>query len=224
MSDSQQYFIEKKIYHGPGYSFQYDINWNVPIISGSESATGFIVQHFSRTAIPPNFVKDDIDYYEAWEVRNGNLVDTGKECDDRFIITSTLEESLRASLGTQGEYRISGDVYWLPSSSSLYNVVNSWSRKTVEQTAGLKGSYEFQMLTDDYLVFKREPFIHSWSLITENEVIFKLKNAYLNCYPNYKNDFEYLSGWLDFVFREQPDRWQNAKRIILADLQKLNEQ
>ncbi len=222
MSASQQYFFEKGIYHSYGYSFQYDINWNISAISRSKEATGFIVQHFSRMSTPPNFVKDDISYYEAWEVRNGNLVDVGKECDDRFIVTSTIEESLRTSLGTQGEYRITGDVYWIPSSSQLYSIVDSWSRETVEQTAGLKGSYEFQQLTDDYLVFKREPFIHRWSLITDNEIVFKLGAAYLNCYPEYKNDFEYLSGWLDSIFREQPDRWQKVRYTVLANFEDLN--
>lgn len=223
MSNLQPYFVEKKIYHSYGFSFQYDIDWNIPAISGSKKATGFIVQHFSRTSIPPNFAKDDIDYYEAWEVRDGNLVDIGAECDDRFIVTSTIEESLRTSLGTQGEYRITGDVYWIPSRSPLYSIVDSWSRETVKQTAGLKGSYEFQKITDDYLVFKREPFIHRWSLITDDEVVSKLETAYLNHYPECKNDFEYLSGWLDSVFREQPDRWQKVKHTILANFESLNE-
>ena len=52
MSESPQYFIEKKIYHGPGFSFVYEINWNVSAIRGNATATGYIVRPIFWWMIP----------------------------------------------------------------------------------------------------------------------------------------------------------------------------
>ena len=196
MSESPQYYIEKKIYHSPGFSFVYEINWNVAAISGNAKATGYIVQHFLRKSTPPNFLVNDTEYYEAWELRNGILLDAGTVCDDRFCVgATTLEDSIRKSLGTKGEYCINGNVYWIPESSSLAPIVNSWS-KCVPDAAGLRSNYLFSELTNEYFVFSRPLFIHRWSLITNDEVKSKLKAIFLLCYHDHKDDLEYLSSWL----------------------------
>lgn len=217
MSESPQYFIEKKIYHGPGFSFVYEINWNVSAISGNAKATGYVVQHLSRKSTPPNFLVDDTEYYEAWELRNGILQDAGTVCDDRLCVDSDLEDSIRRSLGTQGEYCINGNVYWIPESSPLTSIVNSWSER-VPDAAGLRSDYLFPELTSEYFVFSRPQFIHRWSLITDNEVKSKLKATFLHCYHDHKDDLEYLSSWLDCIFREQPNHWLKVKQDIITDL------
>lgn len=220
MSDSMQcqYFFEKEVYHGIGCAFRYEINWNVQAISGSDKANGYIVQHFSSSSVPPNFLIDDTEYYEAWRLRNGKLVDTGAVCDDCFSVGSTLEDSIRRSLGTQGEYRFNGDVYWIPAISPLFTIVDSWTPGAVKRAGGLKSSLIFPELKDEYFIFKREQFVHCWSLITEEEIKAKLEKAYLRGYPECRNDVEYLSDWLDCIFREEPERWKRVRQAILVDL------
>ncbi len=217
MSESPQYFVEKKIYHGLGFSFIYEINWNVSAISGTAKATGYIVQYLSRKSTPPNFLVNDTEYYEAWNLHDGILQNAGAVCDDRFCVDSSLEYSIRRSLGTYGKYCISGDVYWIPESSPLTSIVNSWSDR-VSDAAGLKSNYFFPEFTNEYFVFRRPQFIHRWSLVTDDEVKSKLKATYLHCYHDYKDDLEYLSSWLDCIFREQPNRWQQVKQDIITEL------
>ena len=45
-----------------------EINWNLLDITGSNEATGYIVQHFMRRANPRQNFLDDADYYEAWKI------------------------------------------------------------------------------------------------------------------------------------------------------------
>ena len=46
--ESSRYIDEVNCYHSAGFSFDYQINWIVPAITGSENANGYIVQHFTR--------------------------------------------------------------------------------------------------------------------------------------------------------------------------------
>lgn len=63
--ESSRYIDEVNCYHSAGFSFDYQINWIVPAITGSENANGYIVQHFTRLSQPKNSIVDDIEYFEA---------------------------------------------------------------------------------------------------------------------------------------------------------------
>ena len=92
--ESSRYIDEVNCYHSAGFSFDYQINWIVPAITGSENANGYIVQHFTRLSQPKNSIVDDIEYFEAWRIKNGVCLDRGK-CDDEFIQREVLRFRLR---------------------------------------------------------------------------------------------------------------------------------
>lgn len=215
--EASHYIDEVYCYHSAGFSFDYQINWIVPAITGSEYANGYIVQHFTRLLQPQNSIEgvDDIEYFEAWRISNG-VCPGPKECDDEFSVGMNLDFcELRRALHTKGRFEISAAVYWIPEFSPLYEIVDNWSDTTVVQTAGLKGSYGFRELSEEYLVFHRPLFIHSWSLITEDEIEDKVQKAiFAYCPNNTPRDEELMNENLEYIFEGQNEGLQKIKKRI----------
>ena len=215
LMESSRYIDEVNCYHSAGFSFDYQINWIVPAITGSENANGYIVQHFTRLSQPKNSIVDDIEYFEAWRIKNGVCLDRGK-CDDEFSVGMNLGFcALQKALHTKGSFEISAAVYWIPEFSQLCKIVDKWSDTAVTQTAGLKGSYDFRELSEEYLVFHRPLFTHSWSLITEDEIKSKVQKAiFAYCPYNTPRDEELMNGNLEYIFEGQSGELQKIKRRI----------
>lgn len=213
--ESSRYIDEVNCYHSAGFSFDYQINWIVPAITGSENANGYIVQHFTRLSQPKNSIVDDIEYFEAWRIKNGVCLDRGK-CDDEFSVGMNLGFcALQKALHTKGSFEISAAVYWIPEFSQLCKIVDKWSDTAVTQTAGLKGSYDFRELSEEYLVFHRPLFTYSWSLITEDEIKSKVQKAiFAYCPNNTPRDEELMNENLEYIFEGQSGELQKIKRRI----------
>ena len=155
-----KYFELIHEYHSAGFAFSVSINWNIPEITGKIDSNGYIVQYFRRKSEPANFLVDDIKYFEAWKIENGLMTDYDADrCDDCICVDTDLFGGiniiLKKSLGTCGKYIIDTEVYWIPKTDSLYDIVDKWSIETVKQANGLKGDYSFEGLSEEYLVFKR---------------------------------------------------------------------
>lgn len=213
--ESSRYIDEVNCYHSAGFSFDYQINWIVPAITGSEYANGYIVQHFTRLSQPKNSIVDDIEYFEAWRIKNGMCLDRG-QCDDEFSVGMNQGFcALHDALHTKGCFEISAAVYWIPEFSPLCEIVDKWSDTTVAQTAGLKGSYGFRDLSEEYLVFHRPLFIHSWSLITEDEIENKVQKAiFAYCPNNTPRDEALMNENLEYIFEGQSEELQKIKKRI----------
>lgn len=210
------YMDEVECYHSEGFSFDYKINWVVSAITNSGDSNGYIVQHFKRVSRPKSQIIDDIEYFEAWRIKNGICLDRNG-CDDEFKVSSGKEiGELRDVLHTKGCFEISATVYWIPEYSELFEVIDKWSMTTVEQTAGLKGSYSFNELSEDYLVFHRPVFEHSWSLITDEKIEDKIRKAIFRyCPQKSKRDEELMNETLDYIFEGQDEKLQKIKRRII---------
>ena len=211
----------KKEWHSESCACELQIDWNIPLISKSKDANGFIVQDYSRTQTPNNVLNisqyEDIHYFEAWCVKQGTIIeaDKGNLCDDMFCIGSSFNSfpSFRQSIDTQGGFEFNGAIYWIPQDSPLYSIVDSWSTTEVSQAAGLKSTYEFPELKALDPIFKRTPFQHSWNLIGENNIFLKAKQiAFRYCPRNSKRDRELLDSCVKELFGNKYP--QLAKRII----------
>ena len=192
-------------YHSEGLNFQFDINWNLPVIlpANQVHSDGYLVQHFLRNSEPDNFEKLDANYYEAWKVHEGTCVDHGNECDDRFCLYLSPSDSFKKGFWKSGLFSIFGDVYWIPKESHLFCIVDSWG-KTVDQANGLKSSYEFPELSEKFIVFRREPFVHMWSFLTEKEIKDKALHFLLRyCQNTTKRDIDLLDDFLNEAFNSE---------------------
>lgn len=211
----------KNEWHSNSCACELQIDWNIPLISGSNKANGFIVQSFQRIQIPSNCLGipayDDIHYFEAWCVENGSVIpqDKGEVCNDMFAIGNPLDTfpSFRHSLGTSGSFQFDGTIFWIPKCSPLYSIIDDWGRFDVKQTAGLKATYNFPQIEHIESVFKREPFIHSWDLTDENRIYTETKNMMFRyCPHNTEADKELLVSTIDNLLGEKYRHM--AQRII----------
>lgn len=167
------------------------IEWNVKEISGEENANGFILQYFSRKLVPADILKQkelrDITYFEAWEVKDGDIVDKGNLCHDQFYIGDPNGEcyTFAISVGTKGEFIFKGEVYWISSSDSeLYATIEKWGKKTVNQANGLRATYEDIHIDPSFRRCIRE-FKHSWDLTDTNNIHEEAKRIIINtCFVN----------------------------------------
>lgn len=149
-------------------------------------ANGYIVQHFRRQFDSENDFLKDISYYEAWQVEDGKVKESS-ECDDVFAIghPSNSLDMLKYEHGKCGRVIFSGDVYWIPSSSELSEIINSWEETTVKDANGLKASYTFNELSEKYFVFQRPDFIHKWDLRSKKHVFDIVTDLLIAYYSNY---------------------------------------
>ncbi len=187
----QDFLSVKNEWHSNSCACEQQIDWNIPLISGSNKANGFIVQSFQRVQIPSNCLGipdyDDIHYFEAWCVENGSIIpqDKGEVCNDMFAIGNPLDSfsSFYQSLGTSGSFQFDGTIFWIPKNSPLYEIIDKWKRSDVKQTAGLKASYSFPEIENIECVFKRNPFIHSWDLTNEKRIYIEAKTMMFKYCP-----------------------------------------
>lgn len=215
MKSQIEYYKVLLEYHSKGFAFELQINWNVAAITGNTDASGYIVQHFSRISEPANFQVGNADYFEAWRVEKGICEDRGSICDDVFSVNSSFANSIRRCLGTKGKYTICGDVYWIPEDSDLFGAVDHWLPNTVEQAGGLKASFEFPELTDDFFAFSRPKFVHTWSLVSKEEIEKNVQDAVFHyCPKNTSRDMDLMSSALDDIFDGMDKPWQAMKKRI----------
>lgn len=209
------YFKLIKEYHSQGFTFCLKINWIVDAISGGTNSNGYIVQHFSRKSEPTNFIIHDIEYYEAWKIEKGYNIDRGDECDDTFSVSDTLANSLRLCFNSTGKYILSGDVFGIPKSSELYNVIDSWSVDAVPQANGLRSSYNKPDGIEEYYIFTRPQFVHEWSLLSMQEIEDKLFITLLSYCPNHHSrDIELAHNFLNIVFEGTNEFSEEMKHRI----------
>lgn len=202
----------KKEWHSASCACELDIDWNITQITGSDMASGYIVQEFSRTQTPSNILGvseyEDIHYFEAWRIKDGDIIpeDKGALCDDMFCIGNSFNDfsTFQLSIDTKGCFEFNGTVYWIPEGSSYFEIIHGWSRTEVKQAAGLKASYTFSEIKNIDYVFKRDPFVHSWDLIGEKNIYSKaLVKAFRYCPNNTKRDRELLSTCVSDLFGEK---------------------
>lgn len=131
---------------------RYEIKWNVPKITGSLNAEGYIVQHFSRVTTPALPFLPDKSYYEAWKITNG-ICDNNKLFDDGYAIAlypsdgaqnaEELVDSVVHSVGTTGKIEFFGDVYWIPRSDKLYPLICKWPIGMIKEAGNLPAVEHF---------------------------------------------------------------------------------
>ena len=221
----EEYYFVKKEQHESFWSFDFQIDWNVKTISGGLTANGYIVQHFKRTAVPSQPLLDNIEYYEAWQVTEGECEKDPNQYkeekyDDAFSVGDKHDSSLdiHNSLGTKGAFIINADVYWIPRSSHLYGIIDKWPRHVIKQAGELKATYCFPELTVDYFVFSRPEFKHEWDFVaieivdrTVRDKIFKFCQKYT------ERDIWLLNNYLDNVFDDSDPKYQVLKDAIRKD-------
>ncbi len=169
------------------------VDWNVKEISGEENANGFILQILSRSLIPADILNDeelrDVTYTEAWEVKDGVIVDAdkGELCDDLYYIGFSNGEcySFAISVETKGEFIFNGEIYWIPSSySELCATIENWDRHTVKEANDLRATYGAINIDPSYRRFIRK-FVHSWDLTDTNKIYEEAKRIIKNtCFVN----------------------------------------
>lgn len=190
------------------------IKWKVIDIAGYNKSNGFIVQKFTRVSEPENLVIKDVTYYEAWLVQEGRCIETmNQKYDDQFAVAHPMCQlnAFNASLNKKGRYEFSGDVFWIDKEhdSVLYNMVWMWSTNEVEQAGGLRSVYETEILKNKNPRFRRIPFIHIWSLCTDEEVYSAARKSLFKMCPNPNNKRDQV------IFREMLDNMFGGKYIDL---------
>jgi len=221
-----KYYTIINEYHDCSCACLLEINWNVEQITKTSTAEGFIVQKFTRKLTPHNILSVneycDISYFEAWRVKNGRVYyeDNNIKCDDRFCIGNPLNTSNEFfySLDTKGHYVFSGEVFWIETGSSLYNIVDGWKIEGVKQAGKLKSSEEFDAIKTIQPLFEREKFIHSWDLSTPDKIYTSARDSLFHLCPNKtERDRSILLANLEAMFNDQyPDiqekiicEWEN---------------
>lgn len=220
MNEKKYFQFKSDEYHSHGFNFEVKIDWIVEDFISDEEKSGYIVQHFRRESKPVNFQVADTDYFEAWHIVDGQNIDHGCECDDSIAVSAYLGDALKSCFDTKGYYKITCDVYWIPSHSDLYATVDSWKHTTVEQAKGLKSSWDFPLLTESYHVVHRPIILHEWSLLTDEEIKSGvLADAKRYCPRNTSRDHDLVNTLLNVVFDDPADRRHWLKQGIYDEWQ-----
>lgn len=201
--NQSKYFKIREEYHGCAHCFDFKIDWNASAIADDPQADGYIVQHVEWKTVgsPIGQLSINKDYYEAWKVTSGDICKDGSQPDDTFsVFQGELSDEIRAAIGSSGTYVICSTVYWIPHESDLFDKVDSWGHD-VRNAGNLKSSFHFEDLSDQYLVFFREPFEHSWSLIGDEEIIAKVSASFAQAYSDKirNHNCEFIDGWVASV-------------------------
>ena len=88
-----------------------------------------------------NNVKEQLHYFEAWQVQDGQVTDFETDNhDDSFRCGNEGTESyfLKASLGHKGDVVIDAKVYWVDIADDIFVAVDAWKGRTVEYAGKLK--------------------------------------------------------------------------------------
>lgn len=218
--EKKYYKLTSEEYHSHGHTFQVDIDWIVEDFI-SEERSGFIVQHFRRVSEPADFQVNDTEYYEAWRIVDGHNKDHGKKCDDSIMVSNYLGDSLKSCIDMSGQYKVTCDVYWVPKSSELYQIVDSWDINTVEQANGLKSSWDCPPLIEDFHVVQRPEIIHKWSMTSDEEIKTSILADAVRAYPNdTERDRGLLKVLLDSIFDNPADKRYWLKKAIYNEWEK----
>jgi hypothetical protein len=196
------------------------INWIVSTIAGSESASGFIVQKFSRCMEPRNILDvvdyQNITYFEAWKVEDGIITaeDKGVQCDDKFLIGGRIIEEFCRSVDKNGRFTFRGEVYWIPFGSDLFETIDKWERGCVKQAGDLRATYDDVEIGPEYRHFTRKPFVHEWNLTDETVIYSKAKEVLFEFFPNStQRDYEMLVANVYYMLTEK--HRDIADRIVM---------
>ena len=135
--------------------FDLIINWNIPVIAKGDNKTGFIIQHI----IIESHIDciHDNDYWEAWQVINGDI-EQGSACyDDSWspIPSFLIAECADAINASDGLAIYRSNVYWIPRGSEIYNIVEQWHPDLQSPAQELKMTYNFDYDVDAYFVCER---------------------------------------------------------------------
>ncbi len=171
------FYTIKDEWHSESCACELQIEWNVEQIAQMEKADGYIVQIYRRELFPKDALPDaalkDIEYAEAWRVVDGVVIaeDRTEEWNDAFAVGRKCAdfEEFACSAGTAGHFEFHGKVCWVSQESTLFQMVDDWSREAVKQEGGLKASYcteGFEQLQ----FLERDVFMHSWDLSSDEKV------------------------------------------------------
>ena len=131
------------------------------------------------------------------------MKDEGQESDDMFCIGNSYSyNELKISLGTKANIHFTGDVSWIPEQSDQFNIVDNWSTEEIKDAGGLKASNTFDEIVKFYFVFSRQPFIHSWDLSTNQQILNVVKKVLFKAYPK-TNDKDLFIDALNGIFTDE---------------------
>lgn len=175
--ESEYYKINPKndIDNDKPYAYYYlGIDWIPKAIINDKCNDGYIVQKVTLTNTTGIInIPEKIDYYEAWQVENGQCVENGNnEPDDKFSFADKCltGEIISKSIGRVGEIKYSTEVYWISKVNELYKIVNDWKYGAVRLAGELKSILvekcpELHKCTP---VFERPEFVHKVSFLDKN--------------------------------------------------------
>lgn len=160
--------------HFPFAYYLWQIKWIPSKIINDGCMNGYIVQNVKIINEAKVNGVDDIEYYEAWEVCNGQCKNNnGTSFDDEFKYTNfngELRFCIANSIGKKGKIKYQTKLYWISQKNDLYREVKNWKEGTIIQAGNLKSILAKDCLNIDFGSFIDERnFIH--------EVDFKDKNV-----------------------------------------------
>lgn len=190
--DAKYYQIVNVDNSKPYLYYNLEIDWKVENIIDTDCKDGYIVQKVK--IINTTDIKDikNIEYYEAWEVINGNCVGhKDSEYDDKFfwIGYDMIYYIIAKSIGKNGKIEYQSEVYWISKQNKLYEIVNKWRSQEVLEARKLKSILvencpEFASCNP---IFKRDNFVHK--VIFDDKELIKetIENIVMALKTNHKD-------------------------------------
>ncbi len=223
-SDKDNFYISED--YPTEYMYCYQLaKWNVEKISKNNNANGYIVQMLKRKIEIDNNINAK-KYFEAWKVENGQCYKFDNfGYDDIFLVGHDTWDSfyeLKMSIGKSGQSCFEGIVFWIDKSDELYKNVDKWNIFGVQDAKELKSIKYSKKLEEQFInrnFFKREPFIHKWSMKKEDD-IFRVacKYLYTQC-DGYDNKMKKakLDNYVEDLFSEG---YYNIKQKVIEEMKK----
>lgn len=209
------YTLNEDCDHSPTHCFYRRFNWNIPSISKSKSANGFIVQHFTKimtlTSINAESCSlreklEDEDYYEAWSVKNGECEEIDHSDpdirDDNWDVgeyfngdhDSITSEFVR-SIGTAGRIDMCCRVFWIPKQSELlYEEINKWPLSNKYNNAG--GLRSVSQYDRNLCYVFPNCFSHTWDLTDDEKTKKAVTGAIQNSNFNRSDEIKFFEAAL----------------------------
>lgn len=156
--------IDDKNYFPFAY-YLWQIKWISEKIINDGCINGYIVQKVKIINEANVIGLDNIEYYEAWKVSNGECENKdGKPFDDEFKwvnFNGELRFCIRNSIGKKGKITYQAKLYWISQKNTLYKEVESWKEGTVVQAGSLKSILVEDCLNIDFgIPIDERNFIH----------------------------------------------------------------
>lgn len=221
--------------------FCWDLEKIIPPKSAEEN--GYIVQHIERvttdsrgkysTKSGEKHSPYNHSYWEAWQVNNGTITLLNFGYDDSwesmpngwnsFFTQDPSVEMLKLfadRYNTSGCTLMNGTVYWAPTNSELFELVNTEFRDKVCYAKALPAVWEIEM-PQNVICVGAHSFTCSWDLSNE-ELFAKSVMTYISTHP----DCEMVKRAIEASFEEEHlqrvilDAYENVCQNIYNDARK----